>query len=256
MVSACRLTPKGGKYFLVSLGTGFANIQIIVLYLPPMAKKLLIKFPTKSRPQKFLKVLSEYISAANNNNDITYLISIDVNDPSMTTEVQAQARALHPHVLIFTGVSTGKVNACNRDVHRVENWDIIVLASDDMIVQQKGWDDKIREDMTANFPDLDGVLYYPDGHTELNTMCIMGRKYYNRFNYIYNPIYTSLFCDDEFQQVSKILGKEYKSDLTLFKHEHPVWKGEKYDALMVKNESYYAADKKVFDRRKSINFGL
>ena len=81
-------------------------------------------------------------------------------------------------------------------------------------------------------------------------MCIMGRAYYNRFNYIYHPSYNSLFCDNEFQEVSRLLGKEYKSDLTLFKHEHPVWSGEQYDQLMTRNESFYQVDKRVYEQRK------
>ena len=132
----------------------------------------------------------------------------------------------------------------------------MVLASDDMICQVQGWDEQIRKDMQRNFADLDGVLYYPDGYTQLNTMCIMGRAYYNRFNYIYNPDYNSLFCDDEFMQVSRFLKREYKSELVLFKHEHPVWKGEQYDPLMQRNESFYAVDKRIYEQRKRVNFGL
>jgi len=218
--------------------------------------KVLVKFPTRSRPAKFLQVLSDYVSKAHNNDDIIYLISIDLNDATMTKEVIEKAREIHKNVVVIQGISRNKIEACNRDIHLVKGWDVLVLASDDMICQVQGWDEQIRKDMSINFPDFDGVLYYPDGYTQLNTMCIMGRVYYSRFNYVYHPSYNSLFCDDEFMQVSRMLGKEYKSDLILFKHEHPVWNGEKYDALMVKNESYYAADKKVFDRRKSINFGL
>ena len=221
-----------------------------------MTPRILVHLPTRQRPNKFLKVLADYIQKANDNDNICYLISIDNNDITFDENIFKQATALHPNVIIFSGKSKSKIEACNRDIHRVENWDILILASDDMVCQVQGWDDIIRKDMLANFSDFDGVLYYPDGYTKLNTMCIMGWRYYKRFGFIYHPSYISLFCDDEFMQVSRILGKEYKSDKILFKHEHPLWKGEKYDALMVKNESYYAADKKVFDRRKSINFGL
>jgi len=221
-----------------------------------MKQKLLLKFPSRNRPLKFLQVLSDYIAKANDNENICYLISIDRDDQTMTTEVQQQARDLHSNVFIFSGKSKSKIAACNRDIHYIENWDILVLASDDMICQEKGWDEQIRKDMSEQFPLNDGVLYYPDGYTQLNTMCIMGKNYYSRFGYIYHPSYTSLFCDDEFMQVSRILGKEYRSDKILFKHEHPVWKGEKYDALMERNESYFNTDKRVFNQRKSINFGL
>lgn len=221
-----------------------------------MALKILLKFPTKSRPAKFLQVLSDYIAKASDNTNICYLISIDSNDATMTTEVQQKARELHPHVFIFSGTSKSKIAACNRDIYYIQEWDILVLGSDDMICQARGWDDQIRKDMQENFPLLDGVLYYPDGYTQLNTMCIMGKRYYDRFGYIYNPSYTSLFCDDEFMQVSRILGKEYKSDKILFKHEHPVWTGAQRDELLNRNEAFYKLDEKVFKERKAMNFGL
>ena len=218
--------------------------------------KILVKFPTRSRPAKFLQVLSDYVSKAHNNEDIIYLVSIDLNDATMTKEVIEKAYSLHKNVVVIQGVSRNKIEACNRDIHLVRGWDVLVLASDDMICQVQGWDEQIRKDMQRNFANLDGVLYYPDGYTQLNTMCIMGRAYYNRFNYIYNPDYNSLFCDDEFMQVSRFLKREYKSDLVLFKHEHPVWKGEQYDPLMQRNESFYQVDKRIYEQRKRVTFGL
>jgi len=212
-----------------------------------------VKFPSRNRPKKFLSVLSDYINKASDNTNIVYLITIDLDDTTMTTEIQERAKALSKNVFFFTGRSKSKIEACNRDIHYIEQWDIIMLASDDMICQAEGWDEQIRKDMPT---DMDMVLYYPDGFTQLNTMCIMGRKYYDRFGYIYNPEYTSLFCDDEFQQVSQKLGKEKKSNLTLFRHEHPIWMGSERDELLNKNESYYHIDKKVFEGRKLNNFWL
>lgn len=221
-----------------------------------MPLKILVKFPTRSRADKFLSTLKGYIDNASDNENIIYLISIDANDSTMTESVQQSAKALHKNVVIFTGVSRGKVHACNRDVHHVKNFDILILGSDDMICVQQGWDNIIRHEMNEHFPDLDGVLYHPDGHTELNTMCIMGKSYYYRFHYIYNPEYVSLFCDNEFQEVSRLLKKEYKSDKVLFRHEHPVWTGAKYDGLMVRNEGYYKIDEKTYLQRKAANFGI
>ena len=56
-------------------------------------------------------------------------------------------------------------------------WDICVVASDDMIPQVRGWDEELIEKMPK---DLDHVLFYNDGYCgrKLNTMCIFGRKYY------------------------------------------------------------------------------
>ena len=133
---------------------------------------------------------------------------------------------------------------------------VLILASDDMICQKKGWDVIVEKTMKNKFPDLDGVLYFPDGFTDLNTMCILGKEYYNRFGYIYHPAYKSLWCDNEFQEVAQRLGKEYRSTEILFKHEHPVWSGEKQDQLYQINERFYQEDKRTFEQRKARNFDL
>jgi hypothetical protein len=54
-----------------------------------------------------------------------------------------------------------------------------------MMWQKKGWDKQLIEEMETNYPDTDGVLFHNDGYCQqrLNTMCILGRKYYKRFNY-------------------------------------------------------------------------
>ena len=217
---------------------------------------ILVKFPTRSRPQKFLSVLKGYTEKAHDNTNITYLITIDSNDLSMTEKVKDEAMKYAPNVVFITGISQSKVHACNRDIHHFLSWDVLILASDDMICQKKGWDVIVEKTMKNKFPDLDGVLYFPDGFTDLNTMCILGKEYYNRFGYIYHPAYKSLWCDNEFQEVAQRLGKEYRSTEILFKHEHPVWSGEKQDQLYQINERFYQEDKRTFEQRKARNFDL
>jgi hypothetical protein len=134
--------------------------------------------------------------------------------------------------------------------------------SDDMVFTQWGFDDIIRTDMQKYFPDSDGVLHYPDGtpvQDKIITMSIMGYKYFKRFNYIYHPEYRSLWCDLEFTEVSKKLGKyKYLPNTHILKHNHSVWSGgkEKYDALMTRNESFYHKDKEVYFKRLANNFDL
>jgi hypothetical protein len=45
--------------------------------------KILIKFPTRGRPEKFFDVLNKYIKMANNPSKIAFLISADEDDPTM-----------------------------------------------------------------------------------------------------------------------------------------------------------------------------
>lgn len=227
--------------------------------------KILVKFPSRSRPKKFLSTLSKYIDLSTRN-DIHYLITIDSDDVTMNNGDILQTLN-QKNVTYFIGHSSSKVHAINRDISKIkEQWDILVLASDDMICQCPAWDEILRKEMQQHFPDTDGVLYHWDGDEAtarhdngkgLNTMCILGRKYYDRFGYIYHPTYKSLWCDNEFGDVSRILGKEYKSNTVLFKHEHFSNSPHvKLDALMVKTQSYFSEDKKNYMQRKGINFGI
>jgi hypothetical protein len=126
-----------------------------------------------------------------------------------------------------------------------------------MIPISDGYDETIRKDMNDNFPDTDGVLWYHDGAQEnLNTLCILGQKYYKRFNYIYHPSYISLWCDNEFTDVSLYLKRVYKSTKTIIEHQHPAWQKTAFDELYSRNESYYSLDQVTYNKRSSNNFDL
>lgn len=202
-------------------------------------------------------MFTRYVGTATDKKNIEFIITYDRDDYHMTEAVINKAVSLHHNIKAFKGTSVGKIHACNRDIEYAQDWDIIVLASDDMIPNCIGWDDIIRNSMTQNYPDLDGVLYFPDGYTALNTMCIMGRKYYNRFGYIYNPDYISLWADNEFMEVADNLKKQKKFTQILFKHEHPANKnGAGNDSLYVQNDKYYSNDRITYMERKQKNFYL
>jgi hypothetical protein len=222
--------------------------------------KLLIKFPTRNRPDKFFQVLSLYAQKAKDLNNIAFLISCDEDDSTMNNpEVISKLEKAKKKIKLayYFGNSKTKIEAINADMDKVKGWDILLLASDDMIPVADGYDQDIRDIMAGNHRNLDGVLWYNDGGQEnINTLCIMGKRYYDRFNYIYHPDYTSLWCDNEFTEVSNFLGKVKKIDKTIIEHAHPVYQKTNYDSLYAKNESYFEQDKKVFEKRKLINFGL
>lgn len=227
--------------------------------------RLLIKYPSRERPLKFLTALRRCIELATDK-DIQVLVSIDDDDATMKIEAMWESLKAHRNAIVRSGVSFDKVHAINRDMEGVNDWDIVVLMSDDMICQVQGWDDIIKKAMKENFPDTDGCLFYADGdkatakHNNgqgLCTMVIMGRKYYDRFGYIYNPAYKSLWCDNEQTDVAFMLGKMYKSSQILFKHEHHSNNSQIIqDALMKRTQSFYTEDGNTYAKRKAKNFDL
>ena len=216
---------------------------------------ILVKFPSRERARTFDSVVRQYKSMQTTE-DVIYFITLDSNDP----DLERYKEICHELGLMYSlGESKGKIHACNRDIAdpQLPNWDILVLASDDMLPQTHGWDKVLIDEMAEYFPDTDGVLYHSDGYTPLNTMCILGKKYFDRFGYIYHPDYISLWADNEFMRVSRILGKEKYFDQVLFRHEHfSNNQSVKADKLMKRNEGYYHKDKETYTYRNKINFGI
>lgn len=218
--------------------------------------KLLIKFPTKNRKNKFLQTLRKYQNFLSGNHEVEFLISLDNDDEEMKDIFVQQILSQYQNLKFYYGDSNSKVEAVNRDLNKVENWDIVLLASDDMIPQIKGYDDIIINKMKEFYPDTDGVLFFNDGFkkNELNTLCILGKKYFDRFNYIYHPEYKSVYCDNEFTLVGNLLNKQTYIDQVIIKHEHPDWGYGSRDKIHVSNFHNLNHDQNLFNFRKSKNF--
>jgi hypothetical protein len=221
---------------------------------------ILLKCPTRSRPQKVIATLAKYIQLATQPAKLGIAVSCDADDTSMTRNLVKEEllRTLRPAAWkqVFYGTSRSKIEACNANMSEVNYpWDIVVLVSDDMIPQVSGWDDVIRSHMMSRFPDTNGILWFNDGcqGEKLNTLCIYGRKIYEEFGHIYEPSYKSLFCDTE-------LTDRCRTDLKdrclyvpycIIRHEHP---GAGYtqnsDALYQHNQKFWNEDMFNYIARK------
>lgn len=218
--------------------------------------KILLKFPTRNRPNKFLNVLKKYVKKMTGDN-YQIVVSCDTDDESMHDETVVEVLDRYKNLEVCYGNNKNKIEAINADMDQCTDYDIIILISDDMIPLQKGWDDIIRNDMKEHFPDTDGILWYHDGHRkDLNTLCVLGKKYYERFGYIYHPDYKSFFCDDEFTKVGDKLGKQKFIDNVIIQHQHPVWGYGANDELYNKNLTYWGEDEAMFKKREALNFEL
>lgn len=220
--------------------------------------KILIKFPTRGRKSKFFNTLMKYYKMCDNLENIQFLISLDEDDEQMNNSDTFEILNTFKNLKYVVGTSESKIHAVNRDVNILNDWDIILLASDDMIPVVNGYDKIIINKMKEFYPDTDGILFFNDGHqgSKLNTLCILGKKYYERFNYIYYPEYKSTWCDNEFMTVGNILNKQTYFDEIIVKHEHPDCGYGGRDEIHMKNVINWEYDKNTYMVRKSQNFGL
>lgn len=218
---------------------------------------LLIKLPSRERRVRFFDVLNK----AQKNRELEstrFLITLDSNDGHMNNSEVRNTLGMWGNVQFEYGVSNNKIHAVNRDMEKAPEFDVLLLLSDDMMPEKKGYDKIICDLFEKQFPDTDGVLWMNDGFvgTRLNTSVCVGRKWFERFGYLYHPSYISLFADNELTDVSLMLNKFHYVHEVLVRHIHPMNVGGAQDNLYRKNDRFFQMDKRNYEKRKLIDFDL
>lgn len=219
---------------------------------------LLIKIPTRGRPDKFRNQFDKYYNMLSGELKVKFVVSMDADDHCMNNDDMkwwlSEANGGRKNIHYYYGTSKTKVQAINADMHHHQDWKILLLASDDMTVQKKGYDKIIYDDMMKHYPDLNGALHYSDGRVgdRLITLSIMGKPLYDYFGYIYHPSYISVFCDNEFHDSVYTMKKAIFIDNVIIRHDWTNYTGK--DQLHLRNESFYTTDGKTYERRKRIFF--
>lgn len=211
--------------------------------------RILLKCPTRGRREKFLDTIRTWVSMATRTEAIGIAVSVDADDVSMRGFTEDDL----PNVAwkrVFVGTSKTKIEACNADMDKIEwDWDIVILVSDDMIPQKKGYDVDIIEAMNG---ELDRVVWIYDGlqNSNLNTLNIFGRKRYEAWGYLYNPVYKSFYCDNEVTDWCR--ANPHKCAIireVLIRHVHHLVTNEAPDALYTRNAVYLEADRRIYEAR-------
>jgi hypothetical protein len=221
--------------------------------------KILMKFTSRERFKILLGCIQYYVEYANNLNDMVWLFTLDANDETFDFNLFKEHLInlkIYDKSIIVLGKSESKIDAINRDVSLIKDWDILLNISDDQFPIIRGYDDLIRQNMKE---DLDCSLWFNDSHQDrTNTQEIIGRNYYKRFNYIYYPHYKSFFCDNEATLVGIKLEKIIYIPTTIIKHLHPSWAGNVIhngtDALYDRNQLTWDFDEYLYKEREKINF--
>ena len=218
---------------------------------------ILVKFPSRGRPDKLINTLKLYVEKAEDLSRMFFVITLDSDDPDVTDTLISNIKALHTNIRVQVGLSGSKIKAINRDLSTLPPFDILLLASDDMIPVVKGYDVTLRSAMSKIYPNTDGVLWFNDGYQgrRLNTLCILGRRYFQRFGYIYHPSYSSFWCDNEFTEVADRLNRQTYINQIIIRHENPGNGVGVFDQTYMKNDTL-DADRLTYERRRKAGFGL
>jgi hypothetical protein len=219
----------------------------------------LFKFPSRGRPDRFFKSLDSIYNNCSDKEHFHVSCTLDSDDHQMNNESVVNKIFSYPNISIAWGTSDSKIHAINRDIPDID-WDILICMSDDMLFTTYGFDVMISVDMMTHFPEMDGLLHYPDQDAKefLATMYIAGRKFYERFGYIYHPSYKSLWCDNEIMDVAKMLGKYKYCGYQINVHLNPAYQHNNMprDEMFNRQQSDWPVDEKNYQERKARNFDL
>lgn len=212
-----------------------------------------ILHPSRGRPEKSFATISNWRHQAGQ--DVEVIVSLDDDDPRLEDYYKIYARfdGLLP---LLVQKNRSAVDAVNKAA-TIATGNIFVVVSDDFECP-RNWANRIYE-VTKGRRDFvlktyDGVQQY------IVTLPILDRAYYNRFGYIYNPIYTHMFCDTEFTHIADIKRRlVIRNDIT-FLHKHhstltPAARG-KLDETTRRAEATFNEGKEVYLSRCREKFGM
>jgi len=221
--------------------------------------RILYKYASRSRPDKFRRGL-ESIAQNSVSDNYVILATLDSDDPTIEQyRKELRECSIASQVIATVATSKNKIDAINRDLNVVQDWDILVNMSDDMVFTAQGFDEVIRSAFGGN---TDLFVHFSDGYQKSNisTMSIIGRKYFERDGYIYHPDYKSLWCDVEATEVAKLRGcyKYMGDDVNILTHLHVAWGKAEWDDLYKRNENpaMWSHDEKLYHERKARNYEL
>ena len=199
-------------------------------------------------------MVDHYIKNLSGKHNVRFVFTFDEDDDTMNNdEIKNYLNDLDFDLTYYYGSHFNKVEAINDNLTD-QDFDILMLCADDIYVAEN-FDDKIVQEFENSSHGLDAILqiYTYRWEFALDVFCIMGKDYYDRFNYIYHPSYISEFCDNEYTSVAKSLGKSIETMNMILTHK---WENIKGDATRQRNmdRTLLNKDTNNFEKRKAINF--
>lgn len=219
--------------------------------------KILFKFPSRSRPDRFFETMDSIVNNLSDKVNFQILATLDTDDATMHNPAVEERIMRYPNTSIAWGLSTSKIEAFNRDIP-LEGYDILVAVSDDMRFIAYGFDQLIREGFRCNVPDFDGLLHYPDNDAKdiIPVLYVAGRPYFLRDKCIYHPAYRSLFCDNESMKVAQMRRKYFYMGIQIINHLNPAYGHLPRDIQFDMQQALWNVDEKTYKEREANNFYL
>lgn len=211
---------------------------------------------SRNRPERMSDVIENWSKKAYNKNRIDFIVSLDSNDEKLKLYeelLDKKSKDLGIKINWLVNENKNTVQAINRCKKYISG-DLIIVFSDDTDCPEK-WDEKLLNVDKKNLEDF--IIKTKDGINEdLITMPIFSRSYLNNKIYIYNPIYSHMFCDTELTCVAHMEEAVIESDNLIFNHLHYSQGDREKDYVDDKNQETFYTGMHLFKNRYRIYFGI
>lgn len=200
--------------------------------------KISLIHPSKGRPKQAKYAMQAWLQSAKHRDQIEYILSIDTDE---TNGNKIAYHDIHADTLMVYG-NKSAIEAINRAAE-VSKGNLIVVMSDDFNQPPFHWDASL---LTMLEGKKDFIVKTDDGAQPwIITLPIMDRKYYERFGYVYNPLFQHMFSDTAMTHIGHILGKVIELPMRFLHNHYSTGKMPK-DYINDKNDRTWAQGEEMY----------
>jgi hypothetical protein len=187
--------------------------------------KLLIKLNFKTDNNLFNIIDSFYQKMEHPENNILLL---NINNELIIDEEKLNS---YENLFYFKENVHPKIDFINSNIDKIKDWDFL-LTSETLFKPKYYFDSFIFNNAISR-----DIVWYNDNQKESNTFS-MKKEYYDKFGYIFNPIYHENYYYEEFKDILKELKNDIYLDRKLFEKDE------------------FDVDKFIFDKRKDLKYNI
>lgn len=213
--------------------------------------KILIKYASRSRPQRMFCVLDSIFNNITNPKQVTVLLTLDSNDNSVFSKENIdrlqKIMRKHENLRVFTSQQTTKVDAFNRDIDKIKDWDFLLHVTDFTEICVKGFDDKIMIMNNFGLPPFTQFKSVNSNGSNEHYMTLITRDRYKQDKYLYNPKFKSNYYADELVQKSELAEGTIYFD-GFHRYVHPKWLYYRPDHQLVNNLLNWKQDLETLEK--------
>lgn len=225
---------------------------------------LLFKLATRGRPADFIEAMDSLYANAADHDNMHVLITAGEDDPTMNNSEMIERVKGYKNAHLLFGENSSKTQATNRDLDLKDQpwsgWDIILNYADDQRFVMYGFDNLVRTSMNSLFPEFDGFLHLhePDCGPALPVMYCAGRLFFDKFGFIAHPQYKSLWWDNWYADVAKLMCKYHYIGTHVFNHLCPAYAqyNKPRDEMFNRDQGLWTWDENIYKKHKARGYDI